>query len=111
MNQGIATLVMLALLWAQGLALGHGLGHGVPPSAVAGSASMGDESTARAWGHAAGTAACVLVDHLLVGQAPGFEPTPAQLQALPSQPGPAPKACTAAATVWWPYLARGPPSS
>ena len=99
-------VVLLALLWGQWTILAHSIAHARPASVVQGSAGPEPEPT---WGHQAGSSACVLVDHLLTGQAPGGEPA-----AAPRLP-PANSPISAAATSPDPspalqgYQARGPP--
>ena len=95
---------LLALLLGQWAVLAHSIAHARTPAGAAVSANTDD-----AWSHHAGTPACHLVDHLLVGQAAGAEPVsipclpPAARQvAAPAPsigPGPASRA----------YEARGPP--
>ena len=95
---------LLSLMLGQGMALVHAIEHANVPTAVADA-----DDADHAWGHLAGSSACHLLDHLLVGQAPGDEyagppcvPTPALPLVAPPPPiccGPAPR----------PYEARGPP--
>ena len=95
---------LLALLLGQWTALVHSIAHARMPTGAAVSAEYDD-----AWGHHAGPPACQLVDHLLVGQAAGGEPSSVPTLPVaairvaapdPSMgPGPASRA----------YEARGPP--
>lgn len=64
-------LALLALLLAQWTALAHAIAHAPLHAGAAVAANAG-----AAWGHHAGTPACHLVDHLLIGQAAGDEPAP-----------------------------------
>lgn len=95
---------LLALLFAQWATLAHAIAHAPARAAVVAGAAADD-----AWDHAAGAPACLLLDHLLIGQAPGG--VAATLPALPAETagpvGPAAgRAPGAPAPV---YDARGPP--
>lgn len=107
LNRRIASLALLALLWAQALVLGHSVAHAVWQQAQAQAA---DDPT-PASGHLAGTAHCLLIDHLLAGQAPGAVAaalaSTMQVTAAPLLPAPTP----AVGASWRRYSARGPPLS
>ncbi len=100
----IVGVLLLALWLGQWSLLAHSIAHALP-SAMAVAAS----DTDTAWGHDAGTTACHLVDHLLLGQAPGGQPPsvaclPAAVLRLS-----APAASAAPGPVAAAYDARGPP--
>lgn len=98
-------VALLAWLMGQWTVLAHAIEHaqGVP----------GVESPAEgdaAWGHAAGAAACHIVDHLLTGQAPAAEPPTPPCGPIADRrlavPAPASRLPDAAPSA---YEARGPP--
>lgn len=72
---------------AQGRGHGHGQLHGQDQAA--------HDSAGEAWSHAAGSVDCQLIDHLLVGQAPGGSGTPGAVCLAPEH------------TALWPDLALG----
>lgn len=105
-------VLLFALLTAQALALTHAIAH-APQAIAAFTASAGTAAAATdrdvVWGHTVGSASCHLVDHLLIGQATGFDPVVLPLskldEALPTCLPPAAVARLALRA----YEARGPP--
>lgn len=98
-------VALLAWVMGQWTVLSHSIAHAQPVPGVESSADSN-----HVWGHAAGTSACHIVDHLLAGQAPaGDPPTPpcrpiaAMRMAVPPVPSIGPGPASRA------YQARGPP--
>ena len=112
-----AWLLAIALVGAQALGLVHALQHAkMPAQAVPVAAASGDDApahTARAhdaWGHASGTAACVLWSGLLGGDAAACD-APVHACAKPASLEPAfDDACIAPRDAARAYDARGPPA-
>jgi hypothetical protein len=115
-------VVLLALLVAQWTALAHAIGHAQaigPAAAAAPAAAHGDQHGDEhadghtdghgAWGHAAGAPSCLLLDHLLHGQATGSEPAPLPCLPPPAQRLAAPAPSMAPGPAWRAFEARGPP--
>ncbi len=105
-SRRLVGLALAALLLAQWTVLVHWIAHARAPAVVERSAEPDQDN---AWGHHAGASACVLVDHLLTGQAPGVEHAaaacepPAQPRVAAAAPADAPAPAARA------YDARGPP--
>lgn len=108
----LVAATLCALLLAQSLAFWHAIAHapglGRVIAGVTADAHGDAEASPGAWGHAAGDAACRLVDQLLQGGA-----TLPDLPAVAAGPVPqrlAAVACPAAARgIAAAFLARGPP--
>lgn len=110
----VVGVVLLALLLGQLTVLVHSTDHARVRLAAEDSAALAAVAPAEAhsdsaWGHAAGTPACQLIDHLLFGQAPGALPA-ALVFAPPADRGlAAPEASIGPGPVGQAYQARGPP--
>ena len=100
----VVGVAMLSLVLAQWVALVHAIEHAHGPSAAA-----DQHDPDGAWGHEAGSSACLLIDHLLTGQAPGEPAT-----GLPDASAAESTAVGPTKSVFHgrnpkPYQARGPP--
>ena len=111
LNRRIASLALLALLWAQALVLGHSVAHAGWQQVQAQAQAEAAGAPTAATGHLAATAQCLLMDHLLAGQAPGAVAAAlactVRVTAAPLLLPPTP----AVGPSWRRYDARGPPLS
>ena len=110
LNRRIATLALLALLWAQALVLGHAVAHAGGSQGQASAAATAGKHLPDG-GHASGSAVCRLLDHLLTGQAPPLAaPLLAGARLVAAAPR-QPEVPAATGALWRHYNARGPPLS
>jgi len=100
----IVGLALLALLLAQWSALVHVIAHGPGHRSDVVAAADQDE-----WGHPAGSPACQLFDHLLAGQAPGFDSAPAPVVPTVTAPAARPAPWAESGPEHRAYQARAPP--
>lgn len=105
-------LALLALLLGQWTVLRHALTHTGSRPALAAAAAVDAAAVAvadDAWGHAAGSSVCQLVDQWLLGQLLGVDAT-----ASPCVSPAPPRAASPGSPIWsspaaQAYQARGPP--
>lgn len=99
-------VALLALLLGQWTVLAHSIAHARMPADAAASADADD-----AFGHDAGTPACHLIDHLLLGQAAGGERASVASLTLTATRVTAPAPLIGPGPASQAYEARGPPGA
>ncbi len=97
-------VAVLALLLGQWTVLAHTIVHA--QASAAGTASV---ETDYVWGHDAGSSTCHLIDHLLLGQAPGGDRASVACLAPPALRVAAPAPSANPVPGSRSYEARGPP--
>lgn len=110
LTRRLVGVALLALLLAQWTALAHAWAHG--PLHISGHISGQPAAEAEAdvtWDHDAGSSACQLVDHLLIGQAAGAASAAVPFFLATTPPAAAPGGPIARGLALRAYEARGPP--
>lgn len=108
LSPAAATLLALALLWAQALGLLHRLQHAPPSAEVAAVAMVDGTSDAGLYGHERKSESCKLYDQLALGD--GAVAVVATVAAVPTADAPARGAPSAApGSQRHVYRARAPP--